>query len=222
MSGASRSRSASVSGMAGWEVSRHPEWDMMYESGLTVREIADRCQRKRNTVHRHLQAREHYQPGLRARHEAALAARDPDHPTTGWRRRLTEAEVFFTAHGRLPNSGGDQAEKSLHSWMSGQRRAYHRGDLSTPKMVLLSGLTDWNTATPQMNLDQHWYTRFCQLQEYFDTTGQLPRYRNHETALEHTLGVWLHTQHQKRAEETLQTWRRVALDTALPGWRSRM
>ncbi|MHA7270383.1 hypothetical protein [Arthrobacter sp. HLT1-20] len=141
--------------MAGWKVSWHPESGMMYESGLAVREIADRCQRKRNPVHRHLQVREHHQPGLRANHEAALVARDPDHPTSEWRRRLKEAEDFFTAYCRFPTPDGDPAEKSLHSWMSGQRLAFNRGDMSTPKIVLRSGLTDWNSTTLQVNVDRH-------------------------------------------------------------------
>ena len=112
--------------MAGWDVSRHPEWDLMYEAGLTVREIADRCNQKHNTVHRHLQVREQYQPGLRASHDAAFAARDPGSPTTGWRRRLKEAQDFLAAHSRLPHHDGDPAEKSLHTWISEQQRAQNQ------------------------------------------------------------------------------------------------
>lgn len=62
--------------MAGWEVSRHPEWDMMYAAGLTVREIADRCHQNVATIHAHFQSRERYEPGTRAKHEAALEARE--------------------------------------------------------------------------------------------------------------------------------------------------
>lgn len=67
--------------MAGWEVSRHPEWDMMYAAGLTAREIADRCHQNVATIHAHFQSRERYEPGTRATHEAALAARGADRPT---------------------------------------------------------------------------------------------------------------------------------------------
>lgn len=41
----------------------------MYRAGLTVREIADRCQQNVATVHLHLRVREKYQPGLHAAHE---------------------------------------------------------------------------------------------------------------------------------------------------------
>lgn len=40
--------------MVGWDVSRHPEWDMMFTAGLTAREIADRCKQNIATVHLHL------------------------------------------------------------------------------------------------------------------------------------------------------------------------
>ena len=206
--------------MAGWEVSRHPEWDLMYEAGLTVREIADRCAQKRNTVHLHLQVREHYQPGLRATHEAALAAREPDRPTTGWRRRLKEAQDFLAVHGRFPHHDGDTIEQSLNTWISEQRRAYHRGKLSTPKIVLLGSLPGWDTSSRQPELDQQWDARLTQFKDHLAATGQLPRYKNYETEHEHTLGVWLHVQHQKRSENTLQPWRLQALNTAHPGWHS--
>ena len=207
--------------MAGWEVSRHPEWEMMYAAGLTVREIADRCRQKRNTVHLHLQVREQYQPGLRATHEAAFAARGPDSPTTGWRRRLTEAQDFWGIHGRLPHHNGDTVERSLHTWISEQRRAYHRANLSTPKIVLLGSLPGWDTSNRQQELDLQWLTRLTEFKDYLAAAGQLPRYKNHATEHEHTLGVWLHVQHQKRAENTLLPWRLKALNTAHPGWHSR-
>ena len=207
--------------MAGWEMSRHPEWDMMYETGLTVREIADRCQRRCNTVQRHLQVRELHEPGLRASHDAALKAREPNYPTTGWRRRLKEAQEFIALHGRLPNTGGDQTEQSLHNWIKGQRLAFNRGDMSKAKLVLLESLPGWNTATRERELDQQWHTRFSQFKDYIAATGQLPRHKNYETGHEHTLGVWLHIQHQKRIENKLRPWRLEALESALPDWRSR-
>lgn len=208
--------------MVGWEVSRHPEWDMMYTAGLTVREIADRCNHKRNTVHLHLQVREHYEPGLRTAHEKALAARDPDRPTTGWRRRLKEAQDFLATHGRLPRYDGDTVERSLHVWVGEQRRAYHRGQLSTPKIVLLgNALSGWNIATRQLELDQHWQTRLNQLLDYIKATSQIPRYRKYETENEHKLGVWLHAQHQERLKNTLNPWRLKALNDSIVNWHSR-
>ena len=192
----------------------------MYAAGLTVREIADRCQKKRNTVHLHLQVREQHQPGLCAKHDAAFAVRGPDRPTTGWRRKLTEARDFYGAYGRLPHHDGDPVEKSLHIWVSVQRRANQRGDLALPKIVLLDSLPGWKEVTRQQELDEQWHTRLTELEDYVASTGQLPRYRKFATEHEHILGVWLHVQHQKRAQNTLQPCRLEFLNTALPGWRS--
>ena len=75
---------------------------MMYAVGLTVREIADRCRQNVATVSLHLRVREKCSPGLRATHEAALAARDSDRPSTLWRKRLTEALAFQDMHQCLP------------------------------------------------------------------------------------------------------------------------
>lgn len=54
----------------------------MHLAGLTAREIADLCHRGAATVHYHLQRREHYEPGFRSKHEAALAARGKNRPST--------------------------------------------------------------------------------------------------------------------------------------------
>lgn len=51
---------------------------MMYTAGLTVREIAIRTNHHDNMVRLHLAKREQYRPGLRAKHEEALAARGDD------------------------------------------------------------------------------------------------------------------------------------------------
>ena len=87
--------------------------------------------------------------------------------------------------------------------------------------MLLGSLPGWDTSSRQPELDQQWLTRLTQFKDYLTATGQLPRYKNYETKHEHTLGVWLHVQHQKRAEKTLQPWRQEALNTTRPDWRSR-
>ena len=76
------------------------------------------------------------------------------------------------------------------------------------------------TSNRQLELDQHWLTRLAQLKDYIAATGQLPRYKKFVTDHEHTLGVWLHIQHQKRAEKTLLPWRLQALNVAHPDWGS--
>lgn len=207
--------------MVGREVSRHPEWDLMYAAGLTVQEIADRCHAASpNTVREHVKSRERYQPGTQTKHEAALAVREQDWPSTAWRRRLTQAQAFLAYQGRLPGYGGDRVESSLDDWIGLQRNAYHRGELSTPKIVLMGTLEGWNISARQREWNERWRQHLTELQAYVEDTGRLPRYKRYVTEHEHALGVWLHKQHQGRAEGWLRGWRHQALDAALPGWRS--
>lgn len=206
--------------MAGWEVSRHPEWDMMYVAGLTAREIADRCHQNIATVHRHLRMREKYEPGFHAKHQAALASRDPDRPSTRWRQRLYEALDFQATHQRLPDRSEDPREQSLHEWILDQRNAYRQGQMSVAKIVLLEDLQDWAVDTQRMMLDEHWRNQLARLTDFVASTGRFPRYKEYSSEQERVLGVWLHTQHQRRAEDRLLPWRKAAMDAAFPVWAS--
>jgi len=206
--------------MAGGKVSRHPEWDMMYAAGLTVREIADRCRQKVATVSLHLRVREKYSPGLRATHEVALAARGPDCPSTLWRKRLTEALAFQETRKRLPRSDGDAVERSLAQWVADQRLSYMKGRMSVPKIVLLDNLRDWHIDAHQQELDQKWRRQLAAVKDFGDSTGRWPRYKKFESEHERILGVWLHNQHQRRAENTLQAWRLKAINDTLSAWHS--
>lgn len=201
-------------------MSRHPEWDMMYTAGLTVKEIANRCHQNKATVALHLRVREKYSPGLRATHEAALAARDPDRPKTQWRNRLNEALEFQDTHQRLPRSDGDETERSLARWIAGQRNVYLKGHMSVAKIILLDPLNGWHINTHRKDLDEKWSSQLSALKDFVDSTGRLPRYRKYETEHERILGVWLHNQHQRRSENTLQPWRLAALNDTLPSWHS--
>ena len=208
--------------MVGWDVSRHPEWDMMYKAGLTVREIADRCHQNVATVHLHLQVREKYQPGLRAAHESALNDRDPDRPSTKWRKCLEEVIHFQADHGRPPRNEGGSQEQRMSRWIAAQRRAFNQGKMSKAKEVLLDSLSDWLLDTHQQELDERWRVKLLDLQDFVSEFGTMPRYKNFASEREHTLGVWLHNQHQRRAEQKLDEWRLEAINVAIPGWTSRM
>lgn len=213
---------SSMSSMTGWEISRHPEWDMMYAVGLTVREISDLCHWQCATIHAHFQSRERYKPGTRAKHEAALAARGMDRPTAQWRTNLNEVLEFQKTYSRLPRHHGDDTERRLHRWILKQRRAYRNKSMSIPKTVLLEDLTGWNIDAHQQELDETWRARLTSLIEFAAANHRIPRYKNYSTEAERVLGVWLHVQHQKRAEGALVPWRLEMMDGAFLHWQSRM
>ena len=207
--------------MTGWEVSLHPEWDMMYAAGLTAREIADRCHANVATIHLHLRVREKHTPGLHTTHAKALADRDPDRPSTRWRQRLTEVLAFQEVHHRLPSSTAEGIERSLAQWVALQRNSYLKGGMSAGKIVLLDQLDGWKMDVPQQRRDEHWRNMLNAVAAFVSSTGQMPRYKTYATEHEHRLGVWLHHQHQARAESTLPSWRLDALNEVVPGWHSR-
>ncbi|MFJ2618918.1 helicase associated domain-containing protein [Glutamicibacter sp. NPDC087344] len=142
--------------MTGWDVSRHPEWDMMYAAGQTVREIADRCHANVAAIHLHLRVKEKHSPGLYANHAAALADLDRDRPSTRWRQHLTEALAFQETHHRLPSSTAGGVEFSLAKWVGLQRNAYRKGSMLATKIVLLDQLEGWKVDVPQQRRDEHW------------------------------------------------------------------
>lgn len=207
--------------MTSWDVSRHPEWDMMYTAGLTVREISDRCHANVATIHRHLRVREKYDPNLRTIHASALVSRDADKPSTRWRHRLAQVLAFQEDNHQLPSSNAEGVERSLGRWVALQRNSYRKGRMSAAKTSLLSELADWDIDAQQQRRDDQWRTRLDALEAFVASTGQMPRYKNFETEHEHVLGTWLHRQHQRRTENTLQPWRLDALNEVVPSWRSR-
>lgn len=194
---------------------------MMYAAGLTVREIADRCHREVATIRLHLRVREKYDPGLHATHAIALASRDPDRPSTHWRQRLRDVLEFRAVNNRLPSNSAENVERSLARWVAVQRNSYKKGQMSPAKVILLDQLEGWEVNPQQQRRDEDWRAALSAFSAFVASSGEMPRYKNYATEHEHSLGVWLHVQHQRRVENNLQLWRLNALNAAVPFWRSR-
>lgn len=207
--------------MVGWEVSRHPEWDMMFTAGLTAREIADRCKQNIATVHLHLKNREKYDSEFYAKHVEALEARGPHRVTTKWRNRMKEAQDFYASHGRLPLRTGGLIERSLAEWIAQQRRYFERNELPPAKLVLLESIPEWKINPHIQEIGIRWRKNLELLIDFVASEHSMPRYRTFATPEEHKLGVWLHNQHQRRTENRLERWKLEALNEEVPGWRSR-
>lgn len=191
-------------------------------SGMTVRGIADYTGRARSTVHRHLQVRETLVEDMRAVHDAAREARGHDWPATRWQHAYKATQDFLRATGRLPAAGGDEAENELASWIRNQLALHGSGHLPGIKVTLMAMLPGWDSMAPRTDLDARWRQRLSQLVAFITETGHLPRYKRYDSEHEHVLGVWLHTQHQWRAEGRLLPWRLQALNSAVPEWHSTM
>lgn len=207
--------------MPGWETSRHPEWDLMYAAGLTVAEIAEHCHAPRSTVQRHLQTWEEREPGQRAIHDKALTSRQPHQAAKHWLQQVQAVQDFIASTGRHPQPQSRGHEQALHHWLTHQRKAQHDETLTSTQVQALDRIGNWRTPPRQQTLDEQWRSRARELVAFVERTGELPHYRRYSTEREHTLGVWLHAQTQRRARGQLLPWREQALDAALPGWRSR-
>ena len=194
----------------------------MYMSGMTVQEIADYTGRSRSTVHRHLQVRETLVEDLRAVHDAAKEARGPDWPATRWQHAYKAVQDFYAVQRRLPAADGDEAERELAAWIRTQCMMHRRGRLPAIKVTLMGMLPGWDSTAPRTDLDDHWRQRLAELATFVAETGHLPHYRRHNSEHERVLGVWLHTQHQRRTEGRLLPWRLQSLDNAVPEWHSTM
>lgn len=159
---------------------------------------------------------------LHAAHEAALNDRDPDRPSTRWRKCLDEVIQFQTTYGYLPRSDGDTQERRLFRWLAVQRRSFEHDRMSQAKEVLLDNLANWRRNAFQDELDERWRAKLIDLQNFVSELETMPRYKNFASKREHVLGVWLHNQHQRRAERKLKDWRLEALNVTIPDWASRM
>ncbi|WP_268243650.1 helicase associated domain-containing protein [Arthrobacter sp. AQ5-05] len=194
---------------------------------MTVQEIAEFTGRARSTVHRHLQVRESRGEDLRVVHDAAREALGPDWPPTRWQHRYKEVQDFYKANRRLPSVNSEKTEYDLAIWLRSQRTLRRRGALPSIRITLMDMIPDWDASPPsdatsrRTALDDHWRDRLRDLVAFVAESGQMPRYKKYGDELERVLGVWLHTQHQARAEGKLLSWRLEALDATLSGWHSR-
>lgn len=107
-------------------------------------------------------------------------------------------------------------------WICLQRRAFEQGDIPLSKKILLERLPGWDQNAHQLDLDQRWKSHLRDFQDFVATHGQMPRYKNYSSELERRLRAWLHNQHQRRSQGNLLVWRREALNTVAPSWKSRM
>lgn len=207
--------------MPGWESSRHPEWDLMYAAGLTVAEIAEHCHAPLSTVQRHLQTWEEREPGQRAIHDEALAMRQPRKAAKRWLQQVQAVQDFIASTGRQPQPQSRGHEQTLYRWLTQQRKAHREGTLTPSQVQALDWLGNWQTPPRQQTLDEQWRSRVRELATFVERTGELPHYRRYTTEREHTLGVWLHIQTQRRSRGHLLPWREQELNETVPDWRSR-
>ncbi|WP_461163598.1 helicase associated domain-containing protein [Arthrobacter sp. R4-81] len=205
--------------MTGVSGSLHPEWDLMYRQGLTVKQIAELCGVVRGTVDRHIHIQKQRDPSLRTAHDRNLPA-SKTHPIGKvWQANLEGVKEFRDKHGRYPTSKNpDHVARRLARWLTDQRARLKAGTLSQAKQDLMAGLPDW-AANQRPRIDaERWEQRLGQLRTFRVENQRWPRHRASASEHERVLGVWLHSRRQEAIRDAMPKDQRTALDREIPGW----
>lgn len=155
---------------------------------------------------------------LAAEHEAA----DP-HNAAGVRvrgiERMNELIAMVQSTGRYPSSKAPEASaRSLAAWLRHRRLEAKAGTLARAFRDGLDVLPDWQ-GYPRAAADEaRWRERLNALAAYREAGHDWPRHKATDTAEEHGLGVWLHTQRYKLSRGDLDPAKKQTLDGAVPGW----
>jgi hypothetical protein len=123
--------------------------------------------------------------------------------------------------GRYPSSTSpDPAERRLAAWLGRRRRDAAAGTLAPAYQDGLASLPDWQEIGRASADEARWQRRLTELAAYREAGNDWPRHKNTDTDLEHTLGVWLHSQRINLRRNDRTPGKVQALEAALPGWRT--
>ncbi|MGG5172408.1 helicase associated domain-containing protein [Pseudarthrobacter sp. J1738] len=203
--------------------SRHPEWDLMFASGIPRPKIAELCQAKRGTVFAHFKSRIDKDPSVLAVHEANRLRGLDRRPTPGEQIRLSDLAEFVARESRFPATSGEHAadELGLGFWLSKQRHLAKTNELPHAVRAALDALGRWDQSEKASRDDQRWHEQCQALLAFYRATGRWPLYKVGTPEPEHGLGVWLHMQRQKKNAGKLPADQLAELGKLLPGWRGR-
>jgi hypothetical protein len=197
------------------------EWVLMYRLGLSRQRIAALVRAEPAAVGYHLVIARCQDPGLEAEHQAAAGAVPVPHPSPTDLARMDELVAWVKAEGRLPHDrSGQRSERSMARWLSGRRREAAEGTLDPAYRGGLAQVPGWLGNRRGAEDEARWHHRLAQLAAYREEGNDWPRHRKTDSELEHTLGVWIHTQRYKRRRGDLDPVKVKLLDDAVPGWRA--
>lgn len=195
------------------------EWVLMYRLGLSRKRIADLVGAEPATVGYHLVIARRQDPGLEAAHLAA--ANNRTGPSPAALARMEQIISWITTEGRFPRDRSEhKGERSMARWLSDRRREAVEGTLHPAYRDGLARIPGWAENPRAAADDARWHDRLAQLADFRAEGNDWPRHRNYASELEHTLGVWVHAQRQKRRLGEIDTAKVKVLDEAVPGWRT--
>lgn len=193
------------------------EWVLMYRKGLTAARIAAICDVHPQKVTRALGWAKRREPGLAEEHLSN--APTPRMVSRQWAKRCEELACFVSKNGRMPSvRGRSDSESSLGRWLTKQRAAAARSNLSEGKRRALAAVRNWE-ATPRSQKDaQRWEERLAGLAAFMASESRFPSYRRPRSETERILGTWLHGQRQGASNNRLTADQLESLEDRVPGW----
>lgn len=197
----------------------YAEWVLMYRLGLSRKRIAALVGAEPSTVGYHLVIARRGDPDLEAAH---LAAAGSGHaPSSAALARMGEVIAWVVSEGRFPrDSSKEKCERSMSRWLSDRRHAGARGSLHVAYGKGLDQIPGWDTSPRAAAEKAKWHQRLADLVEFRAEGNDWPRHKEYDSEREHILGLWLHSQRQKRRRGDLGTKLLELLDTAVPGWQA--
>jgi hypothetical protein len=195
------------------------EWVLMYRLGLSWQRIAALVRAEPAAVGYHLAIARRQDPGLEAEHQAAAGAVPVPYPTD--LARMEEVITWVAAEGRLPDDrSGDRGERSMARWLSGRRREAAEGTLDPAYRDALAQVPGWVENRRKVEDEARWHERLAELVDFRLEGNNWPRHHDYDSEREHTLGVWIHAQRNKRRRGELDPLKVKLLDDADPGWQA--
>jgi hypothetical protein len=197
------------------------EWVLLYRLGLSRKRIAALVGVPPAAVGYHLVIARRQDLGLEAEHQAAAGAVPIPYPSPTGLARMEQIVAWVSAAGRLPDGrSADRGERSMARWLSERRREAAEGTLDPAYSAGLARVPGWLNTLREAEDEVRWHHRLAQLAAYREDGNDWPRHRKTDSDLEHTLGVWIHTQRYKRRRGDLDLATIQLLDEAVPGWQT--
>ena len=187
--------------------SPHADWDRLYAAGMPVPRISKVVGVREGTVRRHVERRRRVDPELVNARAAA-----PKGASVTFYQHRDELRDFVATHARYPRiQAEDVGERRLYVFLSEQRSAFLRQELSWECAAVFGCLGDWITTDGEVERERHWRERLAEVVASVDREGQRPRHRGTSGAVL-TLGLCVVTQKQMLTPEVY----------ARSGWRGWM
>ena len=105
-------------------------------------------------------------------------------------------------------------------WLADRRREAADDTLHPAYRGGLAGISGWSIGPRAAADEARWHDHLAQLSNFRAEGNDWPRHHDYTSDREHALGVWIHSQRQKRRRGELDTEKIRLLHDTVPGWQT--